>query len=145
MVLSLGLMLRQAAPARAGDHHALIYSRDGVALAGYDTVAYFTVGKAIRGRPEFAVMWRGAIWRFTSGRNLQAFEANPWAYAPQFGGYCAYGMARGHATGTDPLAWHIVDDRLYLIHTPDLLSIWMRAPEDFIHRANANWPSALRR
>lgn len=139
---ALFFILLLAGAVRAGDR-ALFYARNGVAISGYDTVAYFVSGAAVPGRPDIAVMWRGAVWRFATRRNREVFEANPRAYAPQYGGYCAYGVAQGHAMGSDPLAWHIVDGKLYLIHNPDLLKAWLADPVGFIARSEANWPAAL--
>lgn len=121
------------------------YSKDGAAIGGYDTVAYFSAGKAVRGQPDFAVMWKGALWLFSSRRNREIFEANPRAYAPQYGGYCAYAMSKGWASGTDPEAWRIVNGKLYLIHNRTYMKVWEKDPSQYIVLGNANWPGALRR
>ena len=138
----LFVTLLLAGAARAGEK-TLFYTHGGAAISGYDAVAYFVSGAAVRGRPDIAVTWRGAVWQFSNRRNREVFEANPRAYAPQYGGYCAYGVAQGQATGTDPLAWHIIDGKLYLIHNPKLLQAWLGDPAGYIARGDANWPEAL--
>lgn len=130
-----------AGPGRAD--MPVFYSSDGAAIGGYDTVAYFRSGSAVPGRREITVMWKGAVWRFASQTNREAFEANPRAYAPQYGGYCAYAVSRGHVAGTDPEAWRIVDGKLYLIHSRSILEIWARDPKAHIARSKANWPAVL--
>lgn len=121
------------------------YSNKGAAIGGYDTVAYFTLGKPVRGKPDIAVMWKGALWLFSTRENREIFEANPRAYAPQYGGYCAYGMSKGRAAGTDPEAWKIVDGKLYLIHNRSYMKVWSGESSQYIASGNENWPAALRR
>lgn len=75
------------------------------AVSGYDSVAYFSEGKPIKGKASFAFEWKGAEWRFSTAENLAKFKANPEAYAPQYGGYCAWGMAQGYTASADPDAW----------------------------------------
>lgn len=89
---------------------------DGVAIGGYDTVAYFTEGEAIPGDPAFTHDWNGATWHFASAGNRDLFIGDPEAYAPQFGGWCAYALSVGtYAAEVDPAtAWRVVDDKLYL-------------------------------
>ena len=122
---------------------AIFYSRGNAAISGYDTVAYFTRGAPMPGQPDIAVMWKGVIWYFTSVAHREAFEANPRAYAPQYGGYCAYAMSRGYRASTEPEAWHIVNGKLYLIHSLPVHEIWAGDIDGNIVRANANWPGVL--
>lgn len=137
-------LLLLGAVARADDTSPY-YSKGGAAIGGYDTVAYFTTGAAVQGDPEYAVMWKGAMWQFASRKNREIFEANPRAYAPQYGGYCAYSMSKGRMSGTDPEAWRIVDGKLYLIHNRIYMKVWVRDPTHYIVLGNANWPGILRR
>ncbi len=88
-------------------------------------------------------MWKGAEWRFASQANLDRFEGNPRAFAPQYGGYCAYAMAQGKLLSSDPQAWKIVDGRLYLTHSTQIEKIWARNVNKYIRLANEHWPSAL--
>ena len=87
--------------------------RDG-AIRGYDPVAYFTQGKPVKGSREYTHQWNGATWRFASAQNRERFAAAPAKYAPQYGGYCAYGVASGYAVKIEPDAWSVVDGKLYL-------------------------------
>ncbi|AAV94451.1 twin-arginine translocation pathway signal sequence domain protein, putative [Ruegeria pomeroyi DSS-3] len=123
----------------------VFYADDGAAIRGYDTVAYFTQGAPVQGAPAIAVMWKGAVWHFASHENRAAFEANPRAFAPQFGGYCAYAVARGYTTDTDPTAWRIVDGELFLIHSPEVARLWAEDIAGNIAGARRNWPSVLDR
>ena len=86
-----------------------VYSKSGKAIAGYDTVAYFTQNKAVKGSSSHTHKWNGATWHFSSAKNLSLFKANPTKYAPQYGGYCAYAIAKGKAKSIDPAAWKIID------------------------------------
>ena len=84
-----------------------------VALGGYDTVAYFTAGKAVKGSAIYAVESSGAMWRFSSLTNMRLFKANPSKYMPAFGGYCSYAISKGDAVSCDPEAFLIRNGRLY--------------------------------
>jgi YHS domain-containing protein len=113
----------------------------GLALKGYDPVAYFSEGKPVPGRPEFTARHEGATYRFASAANRDAFAAAPGKYAPQYGGYCAYGMASGYKAPIEPDAWTIVDGKLYLNYNQSVRSRWSADIPGFIRKAEANWPS----
>lgn len=117
-----------------------IYAPVGLALQGYDPVAYFTEKRALRGKDAFMLKWRGAIWAFVSAENLMAFEMNPSAYAPQYGGYCAYGVSQGQATPGDPEAWSLFEGRLYLNSNSATRDLWETDRPGFIAQAEVNWP-----
>jgi len=121
----------------------VFYSAKGAAITGYDAVSYFRDGGPVQGQPDIAVMWKGATWRFASQENREAFELNPRAYAPRFGGYCAYAMAYGELTSTDPMAWKIVGGRLYLTHSLEIEKMWLTDTTGFIQKAEKNWPAIL--
>jgi YHS domain-containing protein len=135
--LAFGLM-RPAAAATAE-----VYAEDGIAIDGTDAVAYFTEGRPVAGSPDHAVHWRGATWRFASEANRALFEADPAAYAPQFGGWCAWAVAEGYTASTVPEAWSIVDGRLYLNYSRGVQRRWERDIPGNIARAEANWPGVL--
>ncbi|TMV07892.1 YHS domain protein [Ruegeria sediminis] len=141
-ILLAGLTAFLAAPA-AHAETPVFYVNHGAAIGGYDTVSYFRSGGPIPGRPEYAVMWKGAVWQFASQDNRELFEANPRAYAPQFGGYCAYAVGRGYLATTDPEAWRIVDGKLYLTHSPDVARLWRQDIPGNIVLAEQNWPGVL--
>lgn len=139
-----GITLAIAAPLSLRAQNKPVYfAVQGAAMTGYDTVSYFGEGGPVRGRPDISVMWKGATWHFASAENREAFERNPRAYAPRFGGYCAYAMAYGELSSTDPLAWKIVDGRLYLTHSTAVEAMWLADMESYIRKAEENWPEIL--
>ncbi len=106
-------MLALAAPVKAGEVNVGYFGN--VAIKGYDPVAYFTEGKAVKGSPRYSQEWLGATWHFSGAKHRDLFAANPIAYAPQYGGYCAGGLAYGDKTvNIDPEAWRIIEGKLYL-------------------------------
>ncbi len=123
---------------------ARVFAPAGLALGGHDAVAYFTESRAVPGNPAMALRWRGAVWRFASPANLAAFESNPTAYAPQFGGYCAYAMSQGMALSGDPTAFAVLDGRLYLAHNPEILRQLASDPARVIDMARRFWPELRR-
>lgn len=120
-----------------------IYTDGGLAIRGYDPVAYFTDGKPTRGAAEHTHTWKGAEWRFATEANRAAFAADPEAYAPQYGGYCAWAVSEGYTASTVPEAWKIVDGRLYLNFSRGIQRRWERDIPGHISRADANWPGVL--
>lgn len=120
------------------------FTRNGIAISGYDAVAYFTAGQAVEGRQDIAVEWKGATWRFATQANRDIFETDPRTYAPQYGGYCAYAMSRGYVDSTDPLAWRIVDGKLYLIHSRHEVGEWAQNLARNLRLSESNWPSVLK-
>jgi YHS domain-containing protein len=121
--------------------HGAVFAEGGVAIRGYDPVAYFTEGRPVAGRPEFEARHRGATWRFASAEHKAAFEADPARYEPQYGGYCAWAVsAKNEAYPIDPEAWKIVDGRLYLNFSRDVQADWERDVPGHITKANTNWP-----
>ena len=113
---------------------------DGYAVHGYDVVAYFTEGKPVAGNNRFTAKHDGATYRFASAAHRDAFAADPARYAPQYGGYCAFGTAMGRKFDGDPQAWAIVDDKLYLNLNSDVQSRWKQNVPGFIKGAENNWP-----
>jgi hypothetical protein len=118
--------------------------RGDLAVQGYDVVAY-TTGAAVRGTPEFEHRWNGALWRFASAANRGRFAASPEAYAPQFGGYCAWAVSRGYTADIDPQAFTVVNGKLYLNYSKSVRARWERDVPGNISRAEANWPAVLSR
>ena len=116
----------------------------GVAIKGYDPVAYFTDGKAIKGSEEFAYDWLGTPWYFASAEHRDLFKGDPAKYAPQYGGYCTGGVAGGHAAvNVDPeTAWRIIDGKLYIVYDPTYVADLDRPDRgEVLAKAEANWPS----
>jgi len=112
----------------------------GIAIMGYDPVAYFTKGRAMKGSEEFAHTWLGVPWHFANAKHRDLFTADPTEYAPQFGGYCADGVAYGQNTANiDPEAWRIIDGKLYLNYDKGAAAELEEIPGQ-INKARANWP-----
>ena len=112
----------------------------GVAVGGYDPVAYFTSGKPIHGSKGITLAHKGATWRFASEANRDAFKADPAKYAPQFGGYCAWAVSQGYTAKGDPEAWKIVSGKLYLNYNRSVRRSWAKNAAKLIRKGNANWP-----
>ncbi len=106
------------------------------AIYGYDTVAYFTQGKPVKGSDEFTSDWRGAVWYFSSSDHKAIFDNAPEQYAPQYGGHCAYAMSRGRFVGIDEDAFTIVDGKLYLNYSRSVQADWLENRDSFIADAD---------
>lgn len=118
-----------------------VYAPDGKALKGYDPVAYFTESKPELGDPKISYTYEGADWYFTSEKNRDAFKADPEKYAPQYGGYCAYGTSQGHKAPTEADAWTINDGKLYLNYNTKVKTMWDKDRVGNIRKADTNWPT----
>jgi hypothetical protein len=114
----------------------------GIALKGYDVVAYFSQGKAMEGSPDYEHQWKNATWRFSNAENRDLFAANPEKYTPQFGGYCAYGVTKGYLAPIDPKAWKVVKDKLYLNYNLETQKEWEKNQADNISTGIKLWPKA---
>ena len=114
----------------------------GVAIMGYDTVAYFTDGKAVKGSEEFSYDWLGTPWHFSSKKHQEMFMSEPVKYAPQYGGYCAGEVVGGGSVtiNVDPEAFKIIDGKLYLIYDVGNADDFAAHADDNIPKADANWP-----
>ncbi len=113
------------------------------AVGGYDPVAYFTQGKPVKGDRAFSTTYKGTVWQFSSAQNRDAFIATPEAYAPQYGGYCAWALAENKLAKGDPNFWNIVDGKLYLNYNASIQKKWLADVPGFIEKADQNWPSVL--
>ena len=129
-----------AAGALAGEY----YEKHGVALRGHDAVAYFKDGKPVRGSPEHRADYQGSTFHFATAANRAAFVADPARYAPQYGGYCAYGLASGYKAAIDPAAFTIVDGKLYLNYNKSVQKQWSADVPGFVAKADRNWPEVSR-
>jgi len=132
LVLSSG-NLSAFGPAAWQDHAT------GLAIGGYDPVAYFTENKPQSGHESVELVWGGAIWRFISTGNREAFRLHPYIYAPGFAGYDAYALSNGHTTAGVPLIWARHGDRIYLFHNAANRKLWSEQPDIIIDRAKTNW------
>lgn len=116
-----------------------IFNENGIALKGYDVVAYFTMNKAVKGNPQHTSEWKGKSWYFISADHLNLFERNPEKYAPQFGGYCAFGVSNGYKATTKPEAFSIVDNKLYFNFAQYVKLRWAEKQKQHIGSANDRW------
>ena len=116
-----------------------IFTTTEGAIKGYDPVAYFTASKPVKGNSNMSYTWKGATWSFSNDANKQLFVANPEKYAPQYGGYCAYGWAKGYPAKIEPDAWSIVGGKLYLNYDKDVKATWDKDQSGYIKSANENY------
>jgi YHS domain-containing protein len=131
-----------AAPPVAADEPVKPVNTDsaGVALKGYDVVTYFTDGKPVKGSTAHEHHWAGATWRFATPENRDRFAQHPEAYAPQFGGYCAWAVSRNYTAEIDPEAFDIVNGKLYLNYSKLVQLRWKVWRAEYIRKAEQNWP-----
>ncbi len=115
----------------------------GVAVGGYDPVAFFTDGKPVKGNKDLTTNYDGATWRFASAANRDAFQADPAKYAPQYGGYCAYAVSKGSTAKGDPQAWTVHDGKLYLNYNKNVRAMWAKDIPGNVKKGDANWPAVL--
>lgn len=117
---------------------------EGVAIKGYDPVAYFTDSRPVMGIQGFKYIWEGAEWRFSGSDHLEMFKKDPDKYAPMYGGYCAYAISQGKTADIDPGAWTIYEGKLYLNLNKDIQRLWEKDMRGYILKADENWPRILR-
>jgi len=131
-------------PAAAAEKDPVFATRGNLAIRGYDPVAYFTEGEPVKGRKEFTLGWQGADWRFASEENRDRFADDPEKYAPQYGGYCAWAVSRNYTAPTDPDAFTVVGDKLYLNYNRKIMEQWLEDRDANIESADRNWPTVLK-
>jgi YHS domain-containing protein len=137
LFLPVFVLLAGAAQAQASE----VFATDDGAIRGYDPVAYFTESKPVKGKPEYKLEWKGKTWYFSSEKNLVVFKASPESFAPQYGGYCAWGMSRGYKATTDATAWTIINGKLYLNYSRGVQEEWSKQPQYYIQLGDKNWPN----
>ncbi|HKU43024.1 MAG TPA: YHS domain-containing (seleno)protein [Polyangiales bacterium] len=134
-LLVSGVVFTQAKPSGINTNES------AYAIGGYDPVAYFEEGKPVRGKPELSYEYRAARWLFSSEARRQKFAKSPAAYAPQYDGYCAYGVSRGHLVNIEPAAFTIRDGKLYLNYSLDIRKQWLADVKARIEKADALFPT----
>ncbi|MDF1793398.1 MAG: YHS domain-containing (seleno)protein [Thalassobaculaceae bacterium] len=140
VLLATGSVGLNTGAALAGHLVDVNLTEDGLALNGYDPVAYFTDGRPVLGKSTFEYELDGVTYRFAREDTRQRFIADPHRYMPAYGGFCAYGVRTGRKFEIDPNAWRIVEDRLYLLLNPATKAIWDLERAGNIEIANAIWP-----
>ncbi len=112
-----------------------------VAIKGYDTVSYFTASTPVLGTSDYTATYKNAIYQFASAENRDLFKADPAKYAPQYGGFCAFGVTMDRKFDTDPTAYKIVDNKLYLNLNAKVQQRWLSDTNTFINTADTTWVS----
>jgi YHS domain-containing protein len=123
----------------------LFGGRSDTAILGYDTAAYFTDGKPVKGQDAFTYEWMGAKWKFASQAHLDLFKANPEKYAPQYGGYCAYGVSQDNLVSIEPDKFKVEGGKLYLNFDADVQAKWLKDLTGYIKQADAKFPALLKK
>jgi YHS domain-containing protein len=142
-MIALGFAIAAVSPVLAKQPPVSTDVRSNVATGGYDVVAYFMDGEPVKGSEDFVTRYNGATWYFASAAHRDAFIANPAAYVPQYGGYCAFAVSKGYTAPSDPNAWKIVDGKLYLNYNSDVQAMWSKDIPGHIAAATKNWPKLL--
>ena len=132
-------------PAGAATTQRLVVDRHtGLALYGFDPVAYFTDAKPLTGRPQFELWLAGATWRFRNEGNRAAFADRPDVYMPGFGGYDPLSVARGVAVPGSPRYWLVSRERLYLFESDRARDAFAADPGKALAAAQAQWPQVVK-
>ncbi len=123
----------------------LLGGRTDTAILGYDTVAYFTDGKPVKGQDALSLEWMGAKWKFASQAHLDLFKANPEKYAPQYGGYCAYGVSQDNLVSIEPDKFKVDGGKLYLNYNAEVQAKWLKDTAGYIKLADTKFPALLKK
>ncbi len=135
------LALLASLPATPALAEAYYLDSQGLALRGFDVVAYFLEENAVEGSRSYEYEWDTALWRFERQESLDEFRKNPDKYQPQYGGYCAEGIARGFKRQSDPTVWVLVNGKLYFHYTVEAQNRWAEDIRGHIRMADKNWPN----
>jgi YHS domain-containing protein len=146
LLAAAGLALAFVAPVSVAATTEMIVVdwNTGLAIGGYDPVAFFTDGKPMEGSAEFEFRYGGAIWRFCNIGNRDAFADRPDVYMPRFGGYDPTSVARGVATAGNPNVWLVAGRRLFLFYDHDSLEKFVADPDRLLAEADREWPAVTR-
>src|SRR4051795_1058935 len=129
-------------PAQAATTERIVVNRfSGVAIEGFDPVAYFVAGAAVQGTAEFEANLWGAVWRFRNEGNRASFLAHPEVYGPQFGGYDPTDVARGLTVAGNPRLFAVIEERLFLFSREESRDAFTADPARYLPRADARWPA----
>ena len=149
LLLAAGALFASAAALAAPPANTLtpglFGGRTDTAILGNDPVAYFTDGKPVKGQDALAFDYLGARWKFASQAHLNLFKANPEKYAPQYGGYCAYGVSQDNLVGIEPDKFKIFEGKLYLNYDADVQAKWLKDPAGYIKQADAKFQALLKK
>jgi YHS domain-containing protein len=126
---------------RKGQHKLNLDSK-GVILKGYDPVAYFTQKKAVKGSPKYQTTYQGATYYFSSAADLATFKKSPSKYVPQYGGFCANGMANRQANDSDPTVFFVLKGKLYVCADSGAAKAFQSNAPANVKKADDNWDDA---
>ncbi|HET7218103.1 MAG TPA: YHS domain-containing (seleno)protein [Vicinamibacterales bacterium] len=140
VVLLAGSVATGVAALNAEGGQSVNRNKEGLAIDGYDPVAYFVDGAAVPGRTDLTVVVNGTTYRFSTAANRDRFQQDPSQFLPQYGGFCAYAVSRGYTANIDPQAWKVVDGKLYLNYSKRVQRTWQEDIPGNIRKADANWP-----
>jgi len=145
LLVVIAMSFSLAVPSFAKAKSVIYKNWRGLAIKGYDPVAFHKDGKPIKGSSAYELEWKNATWRFANADHRDMFKADPDKYAPRYGGYCAWAVAQGSTAGVDPEnAWSIVDNKLYLNYNVKIKNKWEKDIPGNIRKADANWPGVLK-
>ncbi|MGK7393885.1 MAG: YHS domain-containing (seleno)protein [Candidatus Cyclobacteriaceae bacterium M3_2C_046] len=143
-VFSLKLVLLLALATACYGQKDHYFNQNGVALGGYDVMAYHLEGHPMKGNEQFSLKWEGVTWLFANQEHLEKFKKDAQKFTPQYGGYCAYAVANGYTAKTDPETYDIINQKLYLNYNQNVQETWRAEKVKFINQGNKNWPSVLK-
>ena len=123
--------------------NSFLASQTDIAINGYDSVAYFTKNAPVKGLDAHTYEWKGAQWKFSNQANLELFKGNPEKYAPQYGGYCAFGVANDNLVKVDPDQFTIYEGKLYLNYDASVQKDWLKDIPGYNKKADAKFQSLL--
>jgi hypothetical protein len=116
-----------------------IFSTNGKAIKGFDVVAFFNQNSPVKGADSLSFQWKETVWLFSTKENLNLFKLNPEKYAPQYGGYCAYGVSAGHKSPTETDTWTIVNGKLFFNYNTKVKELWTKNQVELIKKADEKW------
>lgn len=143
LAFAITLFLGLGDAASAQSKTLLNVDRSGLAVQGYDVVAFFTDSKPVKGNPQFTSAHSGGTYQFASAEHKAAFDKEPAKYAPQFGGYCAYGVSKGSLVNIEPDAFQVVGGRLLLQYDKGIREKFNKDAPGNLGKADANWPGLV--
>ncbi|HYL14548.1 MAG TPA: YHS domain-containing (seleno)protein [Terriglobales bacterium] len=141
----LFLLLLISVPAFGQNKTLLNLDKQGIAIQGYDPVAFFTQNRPIKGRPEFESKYNGARYLFASAEDKSTFDANPAKYEPQFGGFCAYAASKNRTAPVKIEAFQIVNGRLLMQYDLDIRKEFNKDAQGNLQKADKNWPGIVQK
>jgi YHS domain-containing protein len=133
------ILVGYATLARAGE--VVNVDKNGLALQGYDPVAYIADGKPAKGSPDFTATYKGATYQFVSAEHREMFNQAPAKYEPQFGGFCSFAASMNKLAPIEPEKFQVLHERLILLHNKKSSDMWNKDPQGNLKKADANWPT----